>query len=431
MSPSELERNVQARLDRIATEDPQVHAFIRVDREEALAAASASAQRLFGDAPLSALDGVTVAVKDNLAFRGKPWTAGIEGRRALIADGDSTAVARLRAAGAVLVGGANMEEAALGAVTDNPAFGRCINPLGEGLTPGGSSGGSAAAVAAGFVDLALGTDTMGSVRVPAAYCGISGIKPTVGSIDMVGLALLCPSLDIIGPMARDVRLLWPALQMLGNGEAVRRWGGKPDPADLVGVRFGVPAQLQTVDCEPAVLEGLQIAGEAIRHLGGSVETIDLTGWDPHRSRRAGLLVVEAAAAIELSELIDRPGAISDHLRSMLVYGRDAPAGKVAAAQSEIDQVGQLFQAVFPQVDAVLLPTVPQQAFPHGTLAPANQADLTAPANFSGCPAVAVPVQVPGAPLPASVQLMGRRWSDPALLAWAELLADVLDRAVRG
>ena len=184
------------RLDLIASRDHELRAFVRVDVEDALAAAEASDRRHAEGRP-QPLDGIVTAVKDNLSVAGKPWTAGIEGRRDLIADADASAVGLLRENGAVILGGANMEEAALGAVTDNPTYGRCINPLGSGLTPGGSSGGSAAALAAGFVDLALGTDTMGSVRVPAAYCGISGIKPTFGAIDRTGLAMLCPSLDTV------------------------------------------------------------------------------------------------------------------------------------------------------------------------------------------------------------------------------------------
>jgi aspartyl-tRNA(Asn)/glutamyl-tRNA(Gln) amidotransferase subunit A len=421
----DVKRDIQARLNQIAENDPHLRTFIRVDAQDALNMAAASDRRFSDSAALSPLDGVATAVKDNLAFRGKPWTAGIEGRRDLIATSNSSAVARLGEAGAVLIGGANMEEAALGAVTDNPFFGRCINPLGEGLTPGGSSGGSAAAVAAGFVDLAIGTDTMGSVRVPAAYCGIAGIKPTAGSIDNSGLAMLCPALDTIGPMARDVALLWQALQVLGNEQALRAWEARTEVPDLTGVRFGLPAQIDQVDCEPAILEGLRVAEDAINRLGGSVETIDLADWDPHVSRRAGLLVVEAAAAGLMADLIESPGAISDHLRSLLVYGRDAPAAKISAAEAEILRVGEAFAGAFSAVEAILLPTTPQRAFPHGVRAPANQADLTAPANFSGCPAVALPVQVTADDLPPSVQLMGPLWSDPVLLGWAELLAPAL------
>ena len=413
----------KAQLALIADRDRLVRAFIRVDEAEALAAAQAVDQR---KAPLSPLDGLSVAVKDNLAVAGEAWTVGVSGRQGLIADADAAAVARLRAAGAVVLGGANMEEAALGAVTDNPTFGRCINPLGDGLTPGGSSGGSAAALAAGFADLALGTDTMGSVRVPAAYCGIAGIKPTFGAIDRAGLALLSPSLDTIGPMARDVRLLAPALRALVDQDDFKGQGYGAGQPDLAGIRFGVPSQINDVDCEPAVMSGLKKAIQAIQDLGGEVLDIDLDGWRPGKARRAGLLVVEAEGAAALADLMDQPGAISDSLRAMLEYGRAAPAEKMASAREEIAAAARSAEAAFEDLDAILMPTTPQRAFAHGAPIPANQADLTALANFAGCPAVALPVALAAEALPASVQLLSPRGSDFRLLGWAEALADKLD-----
>lgn len=409
----------KARLDLIADKDPDIRAFIRVDAEEALAAARASDLRQ--DA-LSPLDGVLVAVKDNLAMAGKPWTAGIAGRKGKIAQKDAAAVTRLRAAGAIIIGGANMDEAALGAVTDNPTFGRCINPLASGFTAGGSSGGSAATLAAGFVDLALGTDTMGSVRVPSAYCGVTGIKPTFGAIDRSGLAMLSPTLDTIGPMARDIRLLAPALRVLCGPEFFDKWPSDQDRSDLSGLTFGMPLQVNEVACEDGVLAGLKKAKDAICSLGGDVINIDLKDWQPGQSRRAGLLLTEAEGAAELADLLDSPGAISDHLRGLLNYGRSAPPEKIAAAREMIAQAAQSADAAFQSVDAILLPTTPQNAFAHGGPIPVNQADFTALANFTGCPAVALPVTIQGAALPTSVQLMAPHRSEPRLLNWAEVLA---------
>jgi aspartyl-tRNA(Asn)/glutamyl-tRNA(Gln) amidotransferase subunit A len=399
-----------------------LNCFIRVDADEARAAAEESDMRAESGETLSPLDGLTVAVKDNLAVRGKPWTAGIEGHRNLIATRDSAAVTALRAAGAVILGGLNMEEAALGAVTDNPHFGRCYNPLAEGFTPGGSSGGSGTAVAAGLVDLALGTDTMGSVRVPAAYCGIAGIKPTFGAIDRDGLAMLCPLLDTIGPMARDVSLLWPALQALAAKDVPDNWTDRTERTDLSGLRFGIPRQLADVDCEPEIITGLKIAKRAIRTLGGTVIEIDLPGWNPGKARRAGLLITEAEGAVELADLMNQPDAISDHLRHLLEYGRNASTEKLEAARNEIAKAAKVTADAYQLVDAILMPTTPQRAFAHDTPAPANQADLTALANFAGCPAVAIPVSLTGETLPASVQLMAPRWHDANLLGWAEQLA---------
>ncbi len=424
---------IDARLARIAAEDGAINSFIRVDAEAARAAAAAAAVRREQGASLGPLDGLAVAVKDNIAVAGAAWTAGIAGRRSLIAETDAGVVARLRAAGAVLMGGLNMAEAALGAVTDNPAFGRCINPLKAGHTPGGSSGGSAAAVAAGFVDLALGSDTLGSVRLPAAYCGIAAIKPTFGLIGRYGLALLAPSLDTIGLLVADVTLLWPTLQALAGPDggdpesriAPEGWSDRPGGADLSGLRFGVPRQIDQVDCEAAVQDGLSRALQAVEALGGCCIPVDLAGWDPGAALRAGLLVTEAEGAVELASLLDRQGALSEHLRGLLLYGRNAASGKLVHALARVRAAGAAAERALAAVDALILPTAPQRAFAHGGNAPANQADFTALANFSGGPAVTLPVALPGENLPASIQLVGPAWSEARLLAWAERLAGPL------
>jgi aspartyl-tRNA(Asn)/glutamyl-tRNA(Gln) amidotransferase subunit A len=154
-----------------------------------------------------ALAGLTIGVKANIAVKGLPWTGGMALHRHRIAERDAEVVARLRAAGAAIIGSLNLEEAALGAKTDNPWFGATQNPHRLGYTPGGSSGGSGAAVAAGLCDVALGTDTMGSIRIPAAYCGVYGFKPAHSAISQDGLEKSEPSLDTIGPLARDLHTL--------------------------------------------------------------------------------------------------------------------------------------------------------------------------------------------------------------------------------
>lgn len=410
---------------RIAAEDPDYNSIVRTFDEDAVAV----------EGPLA---GLAAVVKDNLAVAGTPWTAGIAGRAGVIADRDATAVSRLRAAGASLLASTNMDEAALGAVTDNLTFGRCINPLRAGYTPGGSSGGSAAAVAAGFADLALGTDTLGSVRIPASYCGIAGIKPTYGLVGRSGLARLAPTLDTIGVLARDAGLLWPsilALAGLDSGDKNTRrapdaWEVRPK-LRLNGLVLGVPRQLDDVDLEPEVQAAFNRACDAVRALGATVTQIDLAGWEPRDASKAGLLIIEAEGAVELAHLLEVEGALSQNLRGLLTYGRDMPSAKLVWAYRQMQAVGDAMARAPGDVDAVFLPTTPQRAFPHGTRPPTNQADLTALANFSGCPAVALPVPVPGEDLPASVQLVGPRWSEARLTVLAEALAPALsDSAVR-
>ena len=395
-------------------------------------AASEADRRINRGALRGPLDGMAVAVKDNLAVAGTSCTAGLEGRADVIAAKDAGVVSRLRAAGAVLLGGLNMHEAALGGTTDNAHFGACLNPLAPGYTPGGSSGGSGAAVAAGLVEMALGSDTMGSVRLPAAYCGVIGLKPTPGLIGRSGFVYLSPSLDTIGPLVRDAHLIWPVLNVLagedagdpGSLPAPLGWADRPDRVDFAGLRFGMPRQLADVDCEPAVLQGLDRARVAIGDLGGSVVDVDLADWEPHQARRAGLLVIEAEGAVELADLMTTPGAMTDGLAAMLAYGRDLPARKLVNAWSTARAAGNAALRALGTVDGVLMPTAPQRAFPHTAEPPANQADLTALANFAGCPAVAMPVAGQG--LPASVQVVSRPRSEAELIRWTEILAPALN-----
>ncbi len=424
-----LADDIRARLERIAVEDAALNSFVRLDRDQALSTARA----LEHAAPRGPLHGLTVGVKDNLAVAGQTWTGGLEGRRDIVAAQDAGTVTRLRAAGAILLGGLNMHEAALGATTDNAAFGRCGNPLAPGLTPGGSSGGSAAAVAAGFVDLSLGSDTMGSVRLPAAYCGVAGIKPTFGLIGRSGHLFLAPSLDTIGPLARDPALLWPAVKALADYDpldaqslaAPAGWYDRPACSNLTGLRFGVPHQIEAVECERAILDGLQIARGKIADLGGTVVDVDLSGWDPGPARRAGLIVIEAEGAVELADLMNRPGAMTPSLRKMLEFGRDMPAQKLVQALSLVRAAGAACHRALASVDAVLMPTAPQRAVAHGAPVPHNQADLTALANFAGCPALSLPVDLGQAALPASIQIVAAPWCEAALTLWGEMLAPAL------
>ncbi|HKK37721.1 MAG TPA: amidase family protein [Paracoccaceae bacterium] len=379
-----------------------------------------------GEGPLA---GLTLGVKANLAVAGLPWTAGIEGWRGRIAEADAGAVARLRAGGAAVVATLAMEEGALGAVTDNPGFGRCLNPLGEGLTPGGSSGGSGAAVAAGIVDLALGTDTMGSVRIPAAYCGVAGLLPTAGLVGRGGLATLSPTLDRIGPLARDPALLWPAIRAMAgvdpeDPDAVpppKGWAARPGRG-LRGLRVGVPRQIAAVETEAAVRAGLERTVAALRDAGAEVREVDLAGWDPGRARRGGLLWTEAEGAVALAALRATPGALSEGFAAMLDYGARAPAAKLTEAAARIRAAGAAALRGLREADVLLLATAPQRAFRFGAAIPANQADLTALANFAGLPALALPVALPEEALPASVQLVGPAWSEARLTEWAEALA---------
>ena len=243
-----------------------------------------------------ALAGVTLGIKANIAVNGLPWSAGCELYRNRIAERDARAVAQLRDAGAVILGTLNMEEAALGAKTDNPWFGPVQNPHRAGYTPGGSSGGSAAAVAAGLCDASLGTDTMGSVRIPAAYCGVYGFKPAHAAISQDGLELAEPSLDTIGPLARSLTMLERVARIISQfGEGSDAAEGAVSIAGLGGVA-----------CSPDVLTAFTAARAACTDRGEAALSHPLS-----RVRFAGFIKTARAMAAHFA---DASAAVAPRIR---------------------------------------------------------------------------------------------------------------------
>jgi aspartyl-tRNA(Asn)/glutamyl-tRNA(Gln) amidotransferase subunit A len=380
-----------------------------------------------GEGPLA---GVPVAVKDNIAVAGVATTDGTFAFRDRVAARDATVVARLRKAGAAVVGTLNMHEGALGATTDNPFWGRCMNPLREGFTPGGSSGGSGAAVAAGIVPLALGTDTMGSVRIPAAYCGVWGMKPTRGLIPVTGLSHLSWTLDTIGPIADGPAMIAAALRVMAGPDdedvfAVTPPGGWDDETVPGRLILGVPDWAGLSPCEDAVAEGFAAFLSRVAALGVELRRVEVPHWAPGAMRRAGLLVAEAECAGLIGEAIDaRPEGFSDGFRAAIAYGRQAEGVKVAAAYGVLARAGAGARAAVAEVDAILMPTAPQRAFAHGGPVPAGQADFTALANAGGLPALAFPLRAGDGGLPLSVQVMGPAFSEGRLIGIARRLAEV-------
>lgn len=429
-------QTTQAHLARVARDDVRINAFITIDADSALAAANASDVRRARGQPLSALDGVPIALKDNIDLAGLPTTNGIAHFRAHRAAADAFVTARLRAAGAVILGKLNMHEAALGATNDNLSYGRCHNPLRLGFTPGGSSGGSAAAVAAGFVAGALGSDTLGSVRIPAAYCGIAGFKPTFGTISTRGVTPLAWTLDTIGvlaPTIADCALLagickgfdrdWPYARRGPWQIEVKRF---PDPLRLEGLRVGRPTNLDSSEIEVAVLAAYELALERLARQGAAIVPVALTDYDPTRVRREALLVVEIEGAATFGDAIDAdPDGFSAELRAMLAFGAKQTAVRAARAYRRLAEVRSIGRRVFASVDVLALPTAPQVAFAHDTPVPANQADLTSFASILGVPAGCVPFGVGRDGMPCSIQVLARAFDDDLtldVLSAIELLA---------
>lgn len=373
------------------------------------------------------LAGLMLAVKDNVDVAGMPTTAGLAGYAGRVASQDAPCVTGLRRAGVAVLGKVAMHEGALGATTDVPRL--CHNPLRPGFTPGGSSGGSAAAVAAGFAELAIGTDTMGSVRIPAAYCGVVGLKPTMGLVSRRGVVPLSLTLDHVGMLARTARLAALGLEAMAGDDAAdpasrpapSGWRAVPAaPANLRGCRIGLPRPVQQAAMEPAVAAAWQEAASRFADLGARVETVEVPGWDPGAARRAGLLLTEAEAAALHPALLTSPEAATPAFRAALAYGRDAGTVRLAQALFRLAEVRAGALRALDSCDALLMPTAPQRAFAHGAAAPADQADFTALANIAGLPAIAVPWPAEG--MPSSVQLVGRAWDEALIVGLAEALS---------
>ena len=404
---------------RIEAVDERIHAYLARTPHQAHAAAEAAAARAANDERLGPLDGVPIAIKDNIDVVGVPTTNGFA--HAAMPEADAVVIANLRAAGAVILGKLNMHEGALGATTDNPHHGRTENPWAAGHTAAGSSGGSGAAVAGRLAAATLGSDTMGSVRLPAAYCGVVGLKPSFGVVPNEGVHLLTDGLDHVGPLARTVA---DAALMLDGMTGARI--GTPAVADLAGLRVATLSNYGAVEIEPDIAAGFQAALTRIDGAGGWIEERTLAGYQPHDARRAGLLMIEAEGwVLHESAIVQRRAAYSLEFLKMLEYGRDVAAPRLTRATITVRRVARAFDTLLADVDVLAAPAAAQVAFPFGAPVPVNQADLTALANFSGAPSISLPMGLSGDHLPMSLQLTAARGQDRRLLDIAQAVEAVL------
>lgn len=389
-----------------------LNAFIHVAGDMASEAARASDKRRAQGNPHSPLDGVPIAIKDNIDVLGMPTTNGLATQ--WLPKADAPVIARLRDAGMVLLGKLNMHEGALGATTDNAHHGRCMHPDYPGYTPGGSSGGSAAAVGGCLCPVTLGTDTMGSVRLPAAYCGVVGFKPSRDYWPLDGVMPLGRGLDMIGPLARSVADVAAVL------------GERIEQRDLGAIQFGCLEFAERVDVEPECQAALDAALSRLTAEGAHFNPIVFPGQDFGRTRRAGFIVSEVDGAAAHDRLLDeQPEAFSSEFLSMLNYGRRVSPERYAAEKQMIQAAGKALIGLFEDHDVLVTLTAPQRTFAFGAPVPVNQADLTAPANFAGCPAISLPLPVADLERPVGLQLMSAPGTDNALLSIAVQIESAL------
>lgn len=463
-----------AHLDRIAAVEPAVHAFLHVAADEALAtAADVDARRAAGE-DLHALAGVPIAVKDVVVTRGLPTTAGSRILEGWVPPYDATLVERIKAAGLPVLGKTNMDEFAMGSSTEHSGYGNTHNPWDLDRIPGGSGGGSAAAVAAYEAPLAIGTDTGGSIRQPAAVTGTVGVKPTYGSVSRYGLIALASSLDQAGPCTRTV-LDSALLHELIGGHDPRDSTSLTDPAtgyvaaaregaggDLTGVRVGVIRELQGEGYQPGVLARFEESLAALR--GAGAEVVEVSCPSFAYALAAYYLILPAEASSNLAKFdgmrfglrvepsegpvtaervmaATRGQGFGDEVKRRIILGTYAlSAGYYDAYYGSAQKVRTLIQrdfaAAFEQVDVLVSPTAPTTAFKLGEklddpLAMYLNDVATIPANLAGVPGMSLPAGLSDDGLPVGFQILAPARQDARLYRVGAALEALLETSWEG
>jgi len=438
----------RAYLDRIAAVDGSVQAYLTVDEEGALSAAAAvDAKPRRERLPW---EGVPIALKDILCVKGMETTCASRILKGYVPPYDATVIAKLRAAGLVFLGKLNMDEFAMGSSTENSAFQTTRNPWDLGRVPGGSSGGSAACVAAAEAPWALGSDTGGSIRQPASLCGVVGLKPTYGAVSRYGLVAFASSLDQIGPLTHDVRDAAALLDLIAGRDprdststGLRGPAGVPARESLEGLRFGVIKEYLGDACEQGVLEVFESAVKTVGALGGICDEVSLPSVE--RGVAAYYLIAPSEASSNLSRYdgvryghrCAEPKGLEDlykrsrsegfgaEVKRRIMIGTYAlSAGYYDAYYGKASQVRALirrdFDEAFAQCDAILTPTSPTPAFKLGekTDDPLQMylSDVfTISANLAGIPGISVPCGFSASGLPIGVQFLTGHFEEGKLL----------------
>jgi len=437
-------------LDRIAALDPKVKAYLTVTGEAALARAAEADARFKSGTPLGPLDGVPLGVKDVFCTRGVRTTCGSKILGGFVPPYDATVVARLVRAGAVILGKLNMDEFAMGSSTENSAYFTTRNPWDLSRVPGGSSGGSAAAVAADLAAATLGTDTGGSIRQPAAFCGNVGLKPTYGRVSRFGLVAFASSLDQVGPFAKDVLDAALMLHAVAGHDPMDSTSAAipvPDYAaeldrGVRGLRVGIPAEYFIEGLDAEVEAAVRAAIETLKGLGAKTESVSL----PHTeySLAAYYLIAPAECSSNLArydgvkyglrvpgarDLIDmysrtRGAGFGAEVKRRVMLGTYAlSAGYYDAYYGKAQKVRTLvqrdFQKAFERVDVIVAPTTPSAAFKMGEkedpLSMYLNDVFTIPVNLAGLPGLSVPAGFTKAGLPIGLQVIGKAFDEATIL----------------
>jgi aspartyl-tRNA(Asn)/glutamyl-tRNA(Gln) amidotransferase subunit A len=400
-TPSQALDAIHARIDEL---NPRINAIIAEDRVAAREAARRSTLRWRERAQLSALDGVPITVKDNIFAAGLPATWGSAAYEGFQPDEDEPAIARLRAAGAVVIGKTNVPEFTVQGYTANALFGPTFNPLAPGRTPGGSTGGGAAAVAAGFGPLAIGTDGGGSVRRPAAHCGLFGLKPSIGQIARTGgFRQILADFEVIGPLARSLADLSAAFSTMRGYDPrdPRSQAAFAPPRPFSwNLRIGYFAGIGAAPLDPAIKEASDRFAAFLAGKGFGVTTIDAP-FDLEHINQVWGTIAAAGLAWEVDHLGAKANLIGDNARAMSERGRACSLPEYIEALGEVGRLRAAAAALFERFDLILCPSTAALAWPANEpfpdeidgkpVGPRGHAIFTAWMNVAGLCALNIPV----------------------------------------
>ena len=435
-SSVELTTVALARIDRY---NPEWRAFLTVTGERALEQARRADDELAAGKDRGPLHGIPVAVKDLFLTRGVTTTGGSRIYENFVPDHDAAVVEKLEAAGAVMLGKLNMHELAYGITSANPHFGAVRNPWNVQHSPGGSSGGSGAAVAGRMAFVAMGSDTGGSIRIPAAFCGVTGLKPTYGRVSRFGALPLSWSLDHMGPLARSVRDTAMAFNAIVGRDARDPTSSRRPPVDFVpdaecsirGVRVGFPENFYFDRLDPDVESGVRGAIARAGALGASVRPVWLPDIDAINAVARVILLAEASAVY--TPHLERRALFGGDVLALLDQGRLIPAVDYVNAQRLRRSLRREFEGIWREVDCLLVPTTPAPAPRIGETTVrlgGSEEDVRLAAtrlvraiNALGLPALSMPCGLTGAGLPVGLQIVGPAFAEALVLQVGAALED--------
>jgi aspartyl-tRNA(Asn)/glutamyl-tRNA(Gln) amidotransferase subunit A len=431
ISPLELADDV---LERVQESNPLLNAYVYVHPEMVRKQARQAESEIRRGAYRGPLHGVPISLKDNFFTSGVPTRAGSKILGDFIPNEDATVTKRLRRAGAVLIGKINLSEFAYGAETNNPHFGRTLNPWDTQRIPGGSSGGSAAAVAAFMCAASIGTDTGGSIRIPSALCGIVGLKPTYGRVSCHGVVPLSSTLDHVGPMARTVLDIAIVLNAIAGYDRLDQFSArKPVPDYLAETkqkqkrpRLGVPHEYFFDDLHPEISEAIELAFDTLKKVGATFEEVSLPHITEAMQRSDALLHAEATSYHQSAGYFPtRAADYAPDVRERLEAGAHVLATDYLSALRVRDEARRDFGRALENVDAILVPSVPIEAphlrdetvqvNSHQETVRTSLVRLNRPANLVGLPAITLPCGLTHGRLPIGLQIIGRQFEESTIL----------------